>query len=67
LRKSGQIEQDADQVIFIQREEVISPGSRLGTADFYIRKNRHGEIGKVELVWQGKYQRFVNSIQVGAA
>lgn len=61
LRESGQIEQDADQVVFIQREEVVDPDSnKKGTGEFFIRKNRHGEIGNRTLTWQGKYQRFVN-------
>ena len=59
LRESGQIEQDADQVLFIQREEVINPDTnRPGTADIYIRKNRHGQTGKETLSWQGHFQLF---------
>lgn len=60
LRESGQIEQDADQVIFIYREEVIVENSRPGEADLIVAKNRGGEIGTATVAWQGIYQRFVD-------
>jgi len=60
LRESGQIEQDADQIIFLYREEVIVEKSRPGEADLIVAKNRGGEIGTATVAWQGVYQRFVN-------
>lgn len=60
LRESGQIEQDADQVIFIHRPEVFEEGERPGEAEFWIKKNRHGESGCITLGWHGRYQRFVS-------
>lgn len=60
LRESGQIEQDADQIIFIDRPEVHAEGYRPGEADFIVAKNRSGPTDKVKVLWQGQYQRFVN-------
>lgn len=60
LRESGQIEQDADQIIFIYRPEVVVEGQRPGEADLILAKNRGGEIGTVTVAWQGHHQRFVN-------
>jgi len=60
LRESGQIEQDADQVIFIHRPEVSHKGDRKGEADLIVAKNRGGELGQVTVGWQGRFQRFVN-------
>jgi len=60
LRETGQIEQDADQIIFIHRPEVLQDGARAGEADLILAKNRGGETGKVTVSWLGKYQRFRN-------
>ena len=62
LRESGQIEQDADQIAFIHRPEVLTPGIKQGEAEIHVAKNRQGEIGDVRTGWQGKYQRFVNFV-----
>ena len=60
LRESGQLEQDADIVIFINRPETKDETNRPGEADLIIAKNRDGEIGTVAVAWQGHYQRFMN-------
>lgn len=62
LRDSGAIEQDADIVIFVHRDEVDNPQSHLrGCADIFIAKNRQGPIDDVMLTYEGMYTRFANS------
>jgi replicative DNA helicase len=60
LRESGQIEQDADQIIFIDRPEVHVAGIKPGIAEIHVAKNRSGVTGEIEVCWQGHFQRFVN-------
>ena len=59
LRESGDIEQDADAVIFIHREEYYNPTeNNHGKADIIIAKNRDGECGSVELGWDKSITKF---------
>ena len=61
LRESGAIEQDADIVMFLYREEYYNAETeRKNICDCYISKNRGGSTGKVELVWLGEYTTFYN-------
>jgi len=58
---SGAIEQDADIILLIYREEVYDKNTtRKGIAEIHIAKHRNGEIGMFELTFQGKYSRFAN-------
>ena len=61
LRESGAIEQDADLIMLIYREEVYEPETpRKGIADIIIAKQRNGPTGEVHLTFLGKYTRFEN-------
>jgi replicative DNA helicase len=62
LRESGQIEQDADLVMFIYREEYYSKeeSERPGEADILIAKHRNGPVGDVILTFQKEYPKFMN-------
>ena len=62
LRESGAIEQDADVVMFIYRDEYYNPETttKPQTAEITIAKHRSGEVGSVDLRWIGKYTKFAD-------
>jgi len=65
LRESGSIEQDADIIGFVYRDEqyhddTYSNPEEVGKADLKIAKHRNGETGKIELAWIGQYTTFEN-------
>ena len=61
LKDCGGIEQDADVILHVYRDEVYNPDSSdKGTAEIIIGKQRNGPIGSVRLTWQGKFTRFGN-------
>jgi replicative DNA helicase len=61
LRESGSIEQDADTIMFIYREEQYDPDTQdKGIAEVLIRKQRNGPTGEVRLAFLGEYTRFEN-------
>lgn len=63
LRESGAIEQDADLIAFIYRDEVYHPETESkGIAELIIAKHRNGPIGKINLTFLGRYTRFENHL-----
>jgi replicative DNA helicase len=61
LRESGQLEQDADVVMFVYRDEYYDRESeRLGEADIIVAKHRNGPVGEITLTFLPKYPRFAN-------
>ena len=62
LGDSGSIEQDADIVMFLYREAYYDDGEGADQtiAECIIAKNRHGEVGKIDLGWDGTHTRFTN-------
>ena len=60
LRDSGAIEQDADVVMFLNRDYYQTDPSKQNVAEIIIAKNRHGATGKVEMGWFGQYTKFTS-------
>ncbi len=61
LRESGAIEQDADVVLFLYRDEYYNENTEeKGVAECIASKNRHGEVGTVKLQWVPQYQTFTD-------
>jgi replicative DNA helicase len=66
LRESCSIEQDADVVVFIYRDEVYNPESPdMGTAEIIVAKHRNGPTGTVRLAFLPHYTRFANMARLG--
>ncbi|MFQ3368561.1 MAG: replicative DNA helicase [Methylophilaceae bacterium] len=66
LRESGAIEQDADVIMFIYRDEVYNPESAdKGIAEIILAKQRSGPIGTVKLTFVGEFTRFENYANPG--
>ena len=61
LFRSGAIEQDADVVMFIYRDDYYNKDSEMkGISEIIVAKQRNGPIGTVNLVWLPQYTRFAN-------
>jgi len=61
LRESGAIEQDADIVMFLYRDDYYNPDTeKKNIAEVIIAKHRNGSTGTVELAWLGQYTKFAN-------
>ena len=61
LRESGAIEQDADSVMFLYRDEYYNENTEdKGLAECIVAKNRHGETGTIKMQWFGQYQTFAD-------
>ena len=61
LQESGAIEQDADIVIFLYRDEYYNKDTeKVGECEVIIAKNRSGPTGTIELTWLGKYTKFAD-------
>lgn len=61
LRESGAIEQDADIVMFLYRDDYYNPDTeKKNIAELIIAKHRSGSTGTIELVWLGQYTKFAN-------
>jgi replicative DNA helicase len=63
LRGSGTIEQDADMILFLYREEMYHKGKRPGECDLIIAKNRSGATGTLHFMFEGMYQKFTEKME----
>ena len=65
LRESGSLEQDADVVLFLYRDEMYNPESAdRGSAEVIVAKHRNGPTGKLQLAFLDHYTRFANMARV---
>ena len=65
LRESGSLEQDADVVMFLYRDEIYNPESAdRGTAEVIVSKHRNGPTGVTQLAFLDHYTRFANMARV---
>lgn len=58
LRESGSIEQDADMVLFLSRDYYGEDPEKANLVEVIVAKNRHGDMGTVEMSWLGQYTKF---------
>ncbi len=65
LRESGSIEQDADVIMLLHREDYYDPEKKDGTAELIIAKQRNGPIGVVKMAFLSQFMRFENLASVG--
>ena len=66
LRESGSLEQDADVVAFIYRDEVYNPeSSEIGTAEIHVAKHRNGPTGMTRLAFIPHHTRFADMARMG--
>lgn len=67
LKDSGTIEQEADQIFMLYRDEVYHEDTQdKGIAEISIEKNRHGKTGRIDLIWKGECLRFENRMRAVA-
>jgi replicative DNA helicase len=67
LRESGNIEQDADVVVFLYREDLVKKSStRANLVDMIVAKNRHGTLGTATVYYRGQFLKFSNIEVMGA-
>lgn len=64
LRESGSIEQDADVVTFLLRRDYYDPLDKPGMAELIVAKNRHGEVGSVNLTFRKEVAQFANYVPI---
>ncbi|NCA78444.1 MAG: replicative DNA helicase, partial [Alphaproteobacteria bacterium] len=69
LRESGSIEQDADIVVFLFRDEYYTRenSAKPGVCEVIVAKNRSGPTGSIELTWLSHYTKFVDKSNIGGA
>ena len=61
IRESGAIEQDADVVMFLHREDYYDPNTaEKNIAELIIAKQRNGSLGTVKLGWKGEFTKFID-------
>lgn len=60
LRESGSIEQDSDIIMFLLRREYYDPYDKPGHAEVIVAKNRHGQVGSIEMAYRKEFTQFAN-------